>query len=63
VVKDIKDTAKSKNPLPPFTTSTLQQDAYRKINFSTKKTMATAQQLYEGIEIKGHGTIGLITYS
>ncbi len=62
VVKDIKDTAKSKNPLPPFTTSTLQQDAYRKINFSTKKTMATAQQLYEGIEIKGHGTIGLITY-
>ncbi|WP_346869501.1 type I DNA topoisomerase [Clostridium sp. UBA5119] len=62
VVKDIKDTAKSKNPLPPFTTSTLQQDAYRKINFSTKKTMATAQQLYEGIEVKGHGTIGLITY-
>ncbi len=60
VVKDIKD--KSKNPLPPFTTSTLQQDAYRKINFSTKKTMATAQQLYEGIEVKGHGTIGLITY-
>ncbi|WP_346895724.1 type I DNA topoisomerase [Clostridium sp. UBA7503] len=62
VVKDIKDTAKSKNPLPPFTTSTLQQDAYRKINFSTKKTMSTAQQLYEGIEVKGHGTIGLITY-
>jgi DNA topoisomerase-1 len=61
-VKDIKDTAKSKNPLPPFTTSTLQQDAYRKINFSTKKTMATAQQLYEGIEVKGHGTVGLITY-
>ena len=62
IVKDIKETTKVKNPLPPFTTSTLQQDAYRKINFSTKKTMATAQQLYEGIEVKGHGTVGLITY-
>lgn len=62
VIKNIKETTKVKNPLPPFTTSTLQQDAYRKINFSTKKTMSTAQQLYEGIEIKGHGTIGLITY-
>ena len=62
IVKDVKETTKVKNPLPPFTTSTLQQDAYRKINFSTKKTMATAQQLYEGIEVKGHGTVGLITY-
>lgn len=62
VVKSIKATEKTKNPLPPFTTSTLQQDAYRKINFSTKKTMSTAQQLYEGIEIKGFGTVGLITY-
>lgn len=62
IVKDVKDTSKTKNPLPPFTTSTLQQDAYRKINFSTKKTMATAQQLYEGIDVKGHGTVGLITY-
>lgn len=61
-VKEIKETTKTKNPLPPFTTSTLQQDAYRKINFSTKKTMATAQQLYEGIEVKGYGTVGLITY-
>ena len=62
IVKDVKDTSKTKNPLPPFTTSTLQQDAYRKINFSTKKTMATAQQLYEGIDVKEHGTVGLITY-
>ncbi len=62
IIKDVKETTKVKNPLPPFTTSTLQQDAYRKINFSTKKTMATAQQLYEGVEVKGHGTVGLITY-
>lgn len=62
IVKDIKETTKTKNPLPPFTTSTLQQEAYKKINFSTKKTMATAQHLYEGVEVKGHGTVGLITY-
>jgi DNA topoisomerase I len=62
IVKSIKVTEKTKNPLPPFTTSTMQQDAYRKINFSTKKTMSTAQQLYEGIEVKGFGTVGLITY-
>lgn len=61
-VKSIKTTEKTKNPLPPFTTSTMQQDAYRKINFSTKKTMSTAQQLYEGVEVKGFGTVGLITY-
>ncbi|KHO39354.1 type I DNA topoisomerase [Clostridium tetani] len=61
-VDKIKKTNKNKNPLPPFITSTLQQDAYRKLNFSTKKTMSIAQQLYEGIDIKGHGTIGLITY-
>ncbi|MGG7163688.1 type I DNA topoisomerase [Clostridium ihumii] len=61
-VKTIKNTEKTKNPLPPFTTSTLQQDAYRKLNFSTKKTMSVAQELYEGIEIKGFGTVGLITY-
>lgn len=61
-VKQVKKTSKSKNPLPPFTTSTMQQDAYRKINFSTKKTMSVAQQLYEGIDVKGYGTVGLITY-
>jgi len=62
IVKSIKNTSKNKNPLPPFITSTLQQDAYKKLNFSTKRTMSIAQQLYEGVDIKGHGTIGLITY-
>lgn len=61
-VKQVKRSTKSKNPLPPFTTSTLQQDAYKKLNFATRRTMSIAQQLYEGIDIKGHGTIGLITY-
>lgn len=62
LVKGVKKSKRTKNPLPPFTTSTLQQDAYRKLNFATRKTMSVAQQIYEGVEIKGHGTIGLITY-
>lgn len=61
-VKQIKKSLKHKNPLPPFTTSTLQQDAYRKLNFSTKRTMSVAQQLYEGVDVPGFGTVGLITY-
>jgi len=61
-VSKVKKTERIKNPLPPFITSTLQQDAYRKLNFTTKRTMSIAQQLYEGIEIKGKGSVALITY-
>ena len=61
-VKEVKKQEKKKYPYPPFITSSLQQDAYRKINFTTKKTMSIAQQLYEGVDIKGEGTLGLITY-
>ncbi|SHH18213.1 type I DNA topoisomerase [Clostridium grantii] len=62
VVKKVRKTEKSKNPLPPFTTSTFQQEAYKKLNFTTKRTMSIAQQLYEGVDVKGHGTVGLISY-
>jgi len=51
-----------RNPAPPFTTSTLQQEASRKLGFSAKKTMSTAQKLYEGVDIGEGGTVGLITY-
>ncbi len=57
----IETKKRKRNPLPPFTTSTLQQDASRKLGFSAKKTMMIAQQLYEGIDI-GSGEVGLITY-
>lgn len=62
IVKSIKVGTKNKNPLPPFTTSTLQQDASKKLNFITKRTMSIAQVLYEGVNVKGYGTVGLITY-
>lgn len=61
VVK-IKVSEKKKSPPPPFITSTLQQEASRKLRFTPAKTMAVAQMLYEGVEIKGEGSVGLITY-
>jgi DNA topoisomerase I len=61
-VEDIKEKEVKRNPAPPFITSTLQQDAGRKLNFTTKKTMIIAQQLYEGIDLGDHGSTGLITY-
>jgi len=61
-VAKITRTERKRNPSPPFTTSTLQQEASRKLGFSAKKTMSTAQKLYEGIDIGEGGTVGLITY-
>lgn len=62
IVQDIKLGQRSKNPSPPFTTSTLQQSASRSLNFTIKKTMQVAQKLYEGIKIPNKGVTGLITY-
>lgn len=61
-VQDIKKGKKNRNPHLPFTTSSLQQEASKRIGFSTKKTMMIAQQLYEGVDIKGEGALGLISY-
>jgi DNA topoisomerase I len=62
VVKTVTKKERKRNPVPPFTTSSLQQEAARKLNFRTKKTMMIAQQLYEGIDLGSEGTVGLITY-
>jgi len=62
IVKKVQKKITKKNPLPPFITSKLQQEAIRKLKFSAKKTMVVAQQLYEGIDIGTGGTEGLITY-
>ncbi len=62
VVDEVKKGERIKKAPIPFTTSTMQQEASKALNFSTQKTMRLAQQLYEGVEVKGHGTIGLITY-
>lgn len=61
-VEEVKNGERVKKAPIPFTTSTLQQEASKVLNFSTQKTMRLAQQLYEGVEIAGHGTVGLITY-
>ena len=62
IVEEVKKGERTKKAPTPFTTSTLQQEAANALNFSTQKTMRLAQQLYEGVEIKGSGTVGLITY-
>ncbi len=62
IVKNIKKSQKKRTPAPPFTTSTMQQEASRKLGFTLKKTMSVAQGLYEGLKIEGRGHIGLITY-
>ena len=61
-VKSVKRNDKQRSPSPPFTTSTMQQEASRKLNMTPRRTMAIAQQLYEGVDITGEGTVGLITY-
>lgn len=62
VVKKVEEKERMRKPYAPFTTSSMQQEASTKLGFSTKKTMMIAQQLYEGVEVKGRGTIGLVSY-
>ncbi len=62
IVKDVKKGEKKRTPAPPFTTSTMQQEASRKLGFTLKKTMSVAQGLYEGVHVGNKGTVGLITY-
>ncbi len=61
-VTDVKKSVRKKSPAPPFTTSTMQQEASKKLGFAAAKTMKNAQALYEGVEIEGMGAVGLITY-
>ena len=61
-VSSIKKGKRNRQPAPPFNTSTLQQEASRKLGFTAQRTMRIAQQLYEGVDVAGHGTMGLITY-
>ncbi len=62
VTESVKKGKRMKNPAPPFTTSTMQQEASKLLNFTAQKTMRIAQQLYEGIDVKGEGTVGLVSY-
>ena len=62
IVNEVKKGEKKRNPAPPFTTSTMQQEASRKLGFTLKKTMSVAQGLYEGVKIPEKGSVGLITY-
>ena len=62
IITKVKNGTRKKSPAPPFITSTLQQEASRKLNFQSRRTMKVAQELYEGVEIEGIGAIGLITY-
>ena len=62
VVTEVKRRERRKNPSPPFTTSTLQQEAAKRLGFSARRTMSVAQRLYEGLEVGARGTVGLITY-
>ena len=62
IIDKIKNSSRKKTPAPPFTTSTLQQEASRKLSFNSRRTMKAAQELYEGVEVEGMGAVGLITY-
>ena len=62
IVTEVKKGEKKRTPAPPFTTSTMQQEASRKLGFTLKRTMSIAQGLYEGVKVDGRGTVGLITY-
>ncbi len=62
VVESVKKSVRQKMPAPPFTTSTMQQEASRRLGFQARRTMKAAQELYEGLDVEGYGTVGLITY-